>query len=616
MTAAQGAGSRLAVLALAAAAAGLWCVPATRDLAPLDAEAARRTAEVTRQFGMERPVVWIVVPRGGSVWTSEALGRVQALTRGVFALPGVLAPDVVSIASPNLRDVQVSDAGFSPRYLMGEVPRAPAAVAALRARVEQDPLLRGSLVSGDGRAALVVANFRPEADGTALATAALALRDRHRDGDTDVWVVGEPVLAATAPASLRAVAPWAAAALALGVVVALAVTGARRTGAALLAGLVTGAVGFAMASVLGASLPWVGQAAVASAAVAAGLAGTMAPRTHRTTVAAGLVLGAALLVAAGASGPPLRPYLAALAAGIAMAPWTSGWARIALAAAAAPERPRWPRHVVALAILVAAAGATRLELRLEPFGYGLRYLPAPASADLAALVRHFPPPVSFAVRVRGDAGFVAAPGVLEAFDAITDAVRADPAVSSATSLADLVKRVHRAFNDDRPDFERLPDEPGMAGRYLALAYSPGFRRFIDRPLATSAIWVMVATPSLTAVTRAHAALEAAVAAHPVPGAAVDPPAGDGVALLRAGKVAAGLVQAMFGVIALAGVLFVPVVGARRAGRGVIAAASALVVAAGLVGWLGLAVDLVTLPLLAAVSLAALLVATTGGAPAT
>ena len=95
-------------------------------------------------------------------------------------------------------------------------------------------------------------------------------------------------------------------------------------------------------------------------------------------------------------------------------------------------------------------------------------------------MRLFPPPASLALRARGAPGFVAAPEALYALDAVADAARADPSVRSAMSIADVVKMVNRAFHDERPEFFAIPGDRAMAGRYLALAYSPAFRRFLDR----------------------------------------------------------------------------------------------------------------------------------------
>src|SRR5512143_1177135 len=45
--------------------------------------------EITAEFGMQNPVVWIIEADNGTVWTPALLGRIQALTRDVMTIPGV-----------------------------------------------------------------------------------------------------------------------------------------------------------------------------------------------------------------------------------------------------------------------------------------------------------------------------------------------------------------------------------------------------------------------------------------------------------------------------------------------------------------------------------------------
>jgi hypothetical protein len=602
-----GAAALLIGAALACAASLAWHPPVWGSLTPADPPEQRLDEEVTRQFGMELPIVWIVEARTGTVWSADVLERLQALTRAVFTLPGVMAPDVVSVASPNVREVRVTEGGLAPRYLMGEVPRDAAGIAALRARVDEDPMLRGNLVSLDGRAALVAANFRPDVDRAALGRAALALRDRFRDDVIQVWTVGAPPLAVSAVASLRARLPLALAGCLAAALAGVVLCSVRRVVAALSAATAVAAAAGAAASWSGANLPW-GALSAAGALGITTVIGLHGAWPARAAALLALAQALALAVTAALAPPLLCPFFTALAVGVLLAPHAVTWARVALAVAG-DERPRrwaWPSHVVALVVAGAALGAVRLDLRLDQFGYGRRYLPPPARADLEALARRFPPPASFAVRVRGNAGFVTRPEVLAAFEQVTATARRDPAVTSATSLADLVKRVHRAFNDDRPEFERLPDEPGLVGRYLALAYSPGFRRFVDRPLAATAIWVSAGSPAPAEVAGVHRTLVDALAAHPVPGAATDPPAGDAMEVLRASRTAAALARGGVIALLLAGVGFLPVVGGVAAAHAVAVAALSTAAAAGCLGWLGAALDLVTLPGLLAVGMAALL----------
>jgi hypothetical protein len=195
--------------------------------------------------------------------------------------------------------------------------------------------------------------------------------------------------------------------------------------------------------------------------------------------------------------------------------------------------------------------------------------------------------------------------VLGALDGLGTAARADPAVRGVVSLADVVKLVNRAFNDDRPEFQVIPEDRAMVTRYLTLAYSPNFRRFLDRALARTALWVYVDGERPADLARVLARLEAALARRPVPEAEVDVVGGDGAVLLLMARTARRLALGA-GALLLMAALVVGVVRGRAAGGRVLGAgAAAGVVAAGSLGWLRVPIDLVALP--------AVVVAATSGA---
>src|SRR5262249_10236210 len=80
--------------------------------------------------------------------------------------------------------------------LMRDVPRTPEAIATLRARVEDDPQLRGMLVTPDQRAAIVVVDFFEGTQQAAdMATAVLGLIDQFRGRGVDLYAAGEPMVA-------------------------------------------------------------------------------------------------------------------------------------------------------------------------------------------------------------------------------------------------------------------------------------------------------------------------------------------------------------------------------------------------------------------------------------
>jgi predicted RND superfamily exporter protein len=602
----------LVALATAGALAVAWQgrerLAGAVQVLPPDAPEIRLDREMEAQFGVQNPVVWVIVARQGSVWSEAVLGQVHALTREVFRIPGVIATDVIGLASPNMRDFVVTEEIMEPVYLMGRVPETAEEMERLRRRVEGNPNYHGTLVSLGGRAAMIVADFRPDADPAVVAGAALALRDKYRGEATDVYVAGGPVLIAVARqhrgplvagVALIGLAGALAAAFALGVQLALA-----SALAPLLAGLWSIAVLVALDAVV---WPWTGYGIL----TAMFLAPAMLPSDGRFHLALALLAGfaAVWLLAA----PPARAFAVAVGAGtiaaLAAAQLLNLSQRRSIRITMPFSRPPHPNprpasiagrgmFAGAVALLIAAAlGLVHLRMAFGLFGYGTRYLPTAAAADLRAIGEHFPPPTALAVRLRGKPGFVHSPGVLESLDALTAAVRDDLAVVRALSLADLVKIVNRAFHEDQPEFEVLPAEPGMAARYLALAYSPGFRRFVDRAFSQSAVWVYLRSDDPADLARVRAKLETQIETAPIPGVEIDRFGGDGAIAWRTAEVARA-----FGLAVLAGLLVsalgLAMTGGLRLGAvTVIGGASAAILLGGWMGWTGVPIDLVSLPLL-------------------
>lgn len=570
---------------------------ATRGmLLPADHPVVLANEQIAATFGMQNPIVWVVAARRGDIWQRSLLARVQSMTRDVFTIPGVVGPEIVSIASPNVRDFQSEDGLLRAVYLMGAVPDTPAAINALRRRVEEDPIYRGTLVSVDGRAAMVVADIQPDADGAVVAAAAETIRDRYRDDLADVYVTGAPVIAAGLARSEWRMIGMLLFILGTGAAVLAILAGARVSAAAGAAALL--AVLWALAASLAFDfmlLPWILYGVLPAALIAPALAigGERDPR-RRAIVIAALVIGFAGV--AFTDDVPARTLGVAGVLGVIAAFVVGGLVRESFSGRTLPLGPSPRLRSVTLAlVLLASIGILRASVSLQSFGEGVRYLPATASADLVGVARYFPPPATLALRLHGEPGFVSSPRVLTAIDAWVEDMRDDPVVVRAMSLTDLVEMVHRAFNDDQPDLAPLPEDAALISRYLTLAYSPGFRHFLDRSFSQTAVWAYLSSDRPADIARVEATLSAAMAAHPVASVTVGPVAGDAAIQL----VLWNMLRAMMerGVVAflLAGIFVAVCAGAGVGLRFVLGGACAGVCMGGLLGWFNLPIDVVTFP---------------------
>ena len=570
-------------------------LPARGSFLPADHPIVLLDEQIAASFGMQNPVVWVVAAREGDIWQAPLLSRVQSMTREAFAIPGVIGTEIVSIASPNVRDLQSTEDLLTAVYLMASVPHTPAGIDALRSRVESDPLYHGTLVSRDGRAAMLVAGFRPDADGAAVAAAAGAIRDRHRDEQAEVYVAGAPILAASvARYHWRSVAVLFVV-LGMGAIVLAVLAAASAMIAAGIAA--TLAVLWALAASFSFDftlLPWVVYGVVPAALIAPAFAigGASDPR-KRAIVALGLVIGFAGIALT--DDVPALTFGIAGVLGVIAAFVVGGLVRAALVGNTAPALQSRIRPLALALFLVVAIGMLRSDVSLQLFGHGVRYLPAAVSADLRGVARHFPPPMTLALRIRGEPGFVTSPQVLNTVDAWVSAARDDPAVAQAMSLADLVKMVHRAFGDERPDLPSIPEDAALVSRYLTLAYSPGFRRFLDRSFSQTAVWIYLSSDRPPDIARVHATLSTGMRERPVTPAEVDLAAGDGAVLLVLWQAIRAMIGRGVLAFVLAGIVVGVLAGRETGSRFALGGACAGACVAGTLGWLDLPVDLVTLP---------------------
>lgn len=91
----------------------------------------------------------------------------------------------------------------------------------------------------------------------------------------------------------------------------------------------------------------------------------------------------------------------------------------------------------------------------------------PVRVNFEAIDRHLEGARPFSVVLQSDQeeAFLD-PENLRALDELTSWLEAQPEIGGATSFADYVKLLHRAFNDDDPEFLQIPDDGDLIKQYL------------------------------------------------------------------------------------------------------------------------------------------------------
>ncbi len=151
---------------------------------------------INQLFGGGAAMLIGVVPRSGDVFTPETLGKVARITSRLEAMPELARGKVWSLAAESVKRIALVDGEVDVRKLMPEVPKDAEGLARLRAETFADPRFVGTLVSADGGAAAVIADFPTEVEGPKLQEKVEAIVAPERDARTEIVIAGGPVVVA------------------------------------------------------------------------------------------------------------------------------------------------------------------------------------------------------------------------------------------------------------------------------------------------------------------------------------------------------------------------------------------------------------------------------------
>jgi predicted RND superfamily exporter protein len=515
----------LATVALAAGTRRLRSEFSVESMLPASHPFVQIDRRIRREFGGHNTMIVAIVPRDGDVWRPEVLEVVQQVTIAALRLPDVIAQNVVSLAAPSVRHAEESGGSISVDYLMRDVPRTPEEIARLRARVDDDPQLRGLLVTPDDRAAIVLVDFWDGVDSRDIFERTAGLAEPYRDRPLDFWFAGEAMFAMQDREQSREMA-WR-----------IPVTFAVIAGMLLLSfrslqGMIVPMLTATLATVWALGLMgytgividgWNVAVPILLIAVAAAHSAQMLKRyveevershDNRAAVVASTVSMGPVMVAAGATAAlgfaslalfgvrsignfglscaygiasavllemTFIPALRALLPAPRRMPPAAGLTHRLLATlqtAILHERGR--RVLVASALALGIAGIGTLFIRT--YGSTREYTPRDSMTrvHLNEIEKHFPGTVTMTILYEGEQGSARTVGVVQHVAALQDEIARDPLVLRTASLADLVKSLHKTFNSDDPHPYRVPDDQELLAQLMFLGESPAFERFTDR----------------------------------------------------------------------------------------------------------------------------------------
>jgi hydrophobe/amphiphile efflux-3 (HAE3) family protein len=488
-----------------------------RALAPQSHPYVQVHNRIADIFGGETTLIIGVIARHGDIFTPPILEKIVRITRVVGQLPDAVANNVLSIAAERVKFIKGTADGMEVRPLMAEAPHDAAAIAQLKKEVFSDKLYKGTLVAADGSAALIVVDFNGKLADKAIVAEVESAVAGERDADADVVLGGAPMIRAAAErytAMMAILFPIAV------MVIGLVHYEAFRTLQAMFLPLATALLSVVWSLGIMGWLrqpmdTWSAVTPVVILAIAAGHAVQILKRYYeefaqvgdselaviRSVTAVGPVMltagliasaGFASLVAFGVSS--VRVFGLLLACGIvsaliiemtftpacrAMLPAPrgrevarekEGWilkTGLEWIAALVVRQPQMVLLVSSGIVVLFFIGA--LSLKVDNSFKGWFPASSPVRQADALLNQHLAGTSTLTILVEGEKeGDIEDPGVLRAMSDVEKFLEERQGIGAATSIADYVKRMHRAMNNDDAAYYAIPDSKPLIAQYLFL----------------------------------------------------------------------------------------------------------------------------------------------------
>jgi predicted RND superfamily exporter protein len=148
------------------------------------------------RYGGAQTLLLLLRVRHGDIYSVATLTKIQDVTRAVNILPGVDHNEIFSLASYRVAFPKViPGAIISTNFMYPTVPKTPQALAQLRANVAAHFEQVAGLITRDNKGALITASFNEEGlNYKELFDDLQQLVQRFSDQDTELYMVGQPVI--------------------------------------------------------------------------------------------------------------------------------------------------------------------------------------------------------------------------------------------------------------------------------------------------------------------------------------------------------------------------------------------------------------------------------------
>lgn len=194
-----------------------------RSLVPVGEDALRASDEAAAHFGLHDVVVLGVVNQQRDIYNRRTLNTVSRFSKALAQVDGVIPSSIKSLST--VESLSVSNGQIDVRpVLPDDFAMQPGAELEVRRKTEFLGLNDGVLVAEDGRAAVIYAEVRPEADRYAILRQVKQLKEQAQDEENKILLTGtslaQAALGESSASDLMRLIPLVLLVLAIGLAIA------------------------------------------------------------------------------------------------------------------------------------------------------------------------------------------------------------------------------------------------------------------------------------------------------------------------------------------------------------------------------------------------------------
>ncbi|WP_444996473.1 outer membrane lipoprotein-sorting protein [Aliikangiella sp. IMCC44359] len=144
-------------------------------------------------FGSRFVVVIGIEPKSGDVFQPEVLARVKRITDALKLNPGVVKENLLSLSARRAKDIKGTVEGMQANPIMDSVPKTAAQMDELKQSLLRNPTYFNAIISEDFKTTAIIAEFKKGDEGFGgIINSVMPIIEKERGEDVEIYLSGNP----------------------------------------------------------------------------------------------------------------------------------------------------------------------------------------------------------------------------------------------------------------------------------------------------------------------------------------------------------------------------------------------------------------------------------------